>query len=133
MVEMCVFSFHSNVNVHCVPPGRVTSAGYTFISAEYRLIPPSTAHDIVQDIQDLFTFLSNALNDTLDEKAPEAGFPTFHIDTNNIAVAGSSAGGLCAFLAAMHAKPKPKVVIAEYAMGGDFLVCLSTSFLQYLT
>jgi hypothetical protein len=51
-------SFIQNVNVR-VAPGHVTSTGYASL---HRLIPPSTAHHIVQDIQDLFTFLSNRLN-----------------------------------------------------------------------
>jgi acetyl esterase/lipase len=77
------------------------------------------------DIKDLFVFLSHDLNSSLDT-AFESGSsrcPKFHVDGNAMAVAGSSAGGLCAYLAAMHAKPKPKAVVCMYAMGGHFLVC----------
>ena len=48
---------------------------------------------------------------------------TFKIDPKTIAVAGSSAGGLCAYLAAMHCvSPKPKALLSLYGQGGDFLV-----------
>jgi len=112
---------------------RVTSAGYAFISADYQLIPPATGHEVVQDIQDLFAFLGHA----------EISFPSkphtvpatvsrdsttqssswrFRIDPEAIAVAGSSAGGLCAYLAAIHCdSPKPKAILSLYGMGGDFL------------
>lgn len=98
---------------------RVVTAGFVFISAEYRLIPPSTAHDIVEDLQDLFKFLSSEFNDQL-----RSVYPSLEVDANRIAVTGSSAGGLCAYLAAMHAKPRPVAVVGLYAMGGDLLVSI---------
>ena len=48
---------------------------------------------------------------------------TFKIDPDAMAVAGTSAGGLCAYLAAMHCvSPKPKGIVSMYGMGGDFFV-----------
>lgn len=96
---------------------RSNASGMAFISPDYRLIPPSTGHEVVQDIQDLFKFLSENINVKLSAMKAD-----FLIDSNAIAVTGSSAGGLCAYLAVMHANPKPKAVVALYAMGGNFLV-----------
>ncbi|KAI0702281.1 alpha/beta-hydrolase [Cytidiella melzeri] len=95
---------------------RVVAAGFAFLSAEYRLIPPSTGHDIIEDIRDLFTFVAKSLNSQL-----LSTHPNIQIDVNSTAVSGCSAGGLCAYLAAMHAHPKPKAVVALYAMGGQLL------------
>ncbi|KAI0801924.1 alpha/beta-hydrolase [Irpex lacteus] len=95
---------------------RVTAAGFAFLSANYRLIPPSTGHDIVQDIRDLFKFIAQDLNPQLRSLNQR-----FQLDVNSIAVSGCSAGGLCAYLAVMHAQPRPKAVVALYAMGGNLL------------
>jgi len=91
---------------------RVMSLGYAFLSANYQLLPPGTVHEVIQDIQDLFIYLEN--NDiALDDKK------SFKVDMNKIAVAGSSSGGHCAYLAAMHCVPKPKAIFAMYAVGGS--------------
>jgi acetyl esterase/lipase len=97
---------------------RVTEMGYAFISADHQLIPSSTGHDILRDILDLFTFLGDDLNTLLDQsQSPVA----FHIDPENVAVSGTSSGGLCAYIAAMHAVPKPKALLGMYAGFGDWL------------
>ncbi|KAM5531322.1 hypothetical protein V8D89_015037 [Ganoderma adspersum] len=97
---------------------RVISSGLVYISADYRLIPPATGHDIVADIKDLFTFLDRDVNDLI---RGCRGEHAFEIDSSALAVAGSSAGALCAYLAAMHASPKPRAVLSLYGMGGDML------------
>ncbi|PSR83859.1 hypothetical protein PHLCEN_2v5568 [Hermanssonia centrifuga] len=105
---------------------RVTSAGIAFITADYRLMPPASGHEVIEDIQDLFTFLASEMNTLLLSRV--SGKPSlschfdFAINPNALAVAGCSAGGLCAYLAAIHAHPKPKALIALYAMGGNFLI-----------
>jgi acetyl esterase/lipase len=96
---------------------RTVAAGFVFISADYRLIPSSTGHDIIDDIKDLFLFLSR---DTLCFKTESGSL--FGIDPTSLAVAGSSAGGMCAYLAAIHASPKPKAVLSMYGMGGQLFV-----------
>lgn len=106
---------------------RVTSAGCAFISADYRLLPPATGHEIAKDIQDLLRFVVDTAiplpsNQEIAEGRGSIGF-SFQIDPDAIAVAGSSAGGLCAYLAAMHcSSPKPKAILSLYGQGGDFLV-----------
>ncbi|KAI0299639.1 alpha/beta-hydrolase [Multifurca ochricompacta] len=87
---------------------RTTATGLAFISADYRLMPPGTGHDVLEDVVDLFAYLA---------KTPLLG--TTPIDGTRLAVAGSSAGGMCAFLAAVHAKPKPLAVLSIYGLGGD--------------
>ncbi|KAJ7486214.1 alpha/beta-hydrolase [Mycena galericulata] len=95
---------------------RMTAAGFVFISADYRLLPSATIHDIIDDIKDLFSFLHQ---DDLVFKTDQG--IKFGIDATSIAVAGSSAGGICAYLAALYASPKPKAVLSMYGQGGNFL------------
>jgi len=92
----------------------VISLGYGFISADYQLLPPATGHDIVKDIRDVFSFITG--NAIVDKNMRIKG------DPDRLAVAGSSAGGLCAYLAALHASPRPKALLSIYGMGGNFLV-----------
>jgi len=91
--------------------GRTTAAGLAFISADYRLLPPSTGHDVLKDVVDLFAFLA---------RTPTLG--TVLLDGTRLAVAGTSAGGMCAFLAAIHANPRPRAVLSFYGLGGDVFV-----------
>ena len=91
--------------------GRTTAAGLAFISADYRLLPPCTGHDVLEDVVDLFAFLA---------RTPRLG--SVLIDATRLAVAGSSAGGMCAFLAAIHVNPRPRAVLSIYGLGGDVFV-----------
>ncbi|KAH9936340.1 alpha/beta-hydrolase [Fomitopsis serialis] len=104
---------------------RMTAAGCAFASVEYRLAPPSTGHDILTDVQDAFHFVLRELNGHLLQRNnghnAEITTPIFQIDPGRIAVVGTSSGGLCAYLAAMHAVPSPKVILSMYGMGGDML------------
>lgn len=92
------------------------------ISADYRLLSPSTGHDVLQDIKDLFKYVGHGLNQAIDEDCISRGVPAFHINPDAIAVSGTSSGGLCAYLAAMHATPRPVAVLSMYGMCGDCLV-----------
>ncbi|KAJ7022743.1 alpha/beta-hydrolase [Mycena alexandri] len=93
---------------------RIVDAGFLFISADYRLLPSCTVHDIIDDIKDVFLFL--ARDDLLFKTDTDCHFG---VDPTSFAVAGSSAGGLCAYLAALYASPKPKAVLSMYGMGGQ--------------
>ncbi|KAG6898409.1 hypothetical protein C0992_004120 [Termitomyces sp. T32_za158] len=107
---------------------RTTKASYAFISADYQLLPPATGHDIIQDVKDVLSFVTSRefLSQSPDFSGVEAegahpGEFRFRIDPEAIAVAGSSAGGTCAYLAAIHCvSPKPKAIVSMYGMGGDF-------------
>ncbi|PCH40121.1 alpha/beta-hydrolase [Wolfiporia cocos MD-104 SS10] len=109
---------------------RVSDAGCVFVCVDYRLLPPSTGHDILSDIKDAISFVAHKLDTILGDRMNQTNIvhPTSHsikpiiqIDRNAIAVVGTSAGGLCAYLAAMHAMPKPKVILSMYGMGGNLL------------
>ncbi len=95
-----------------------------FISADYTLLAPATGRDILNDVQDLFRFLELEVNQRIREACMADGSPSFEIDTSALAVAGSSAGSMCVYYAALYASPKPKVALSLYGMGGDMLVSL---------
>ena len=102
---------------------RITSSGWAFISADYRLLPPATGHDILADIVDLFRFLEVDVNRHFRNMQEDSSTSSrFEIDPTALAVAGSSAGGICAYFAAIHASPRPKAVLSLYGMGGNYLV-----------
>lgn len=73
---------------------------------------PTTGHDVLEDVLDVFQFVAHQLNALLE---------TFQIDPDLIAVAGASAGGLCAFLAATQATPRPLANLSICPMGANFL------------
>ena len=83
------------------------------------MLLPCTAHDILEDIQDLFSYIRNDLNSAL---AEATGNPKLKIDTDAIGIAGTSAGGLCAYLCAIHISPKPRALLSMYGQGGECLV-----------
>ncbi|KAJ7069492.1 Alpha/Beta hydrolase protein [Mycena amicta] len=92
---------------------RLAASGIVFISASYRLLPQATLHDIVEDIKDVFSFLAK------DDLLFKSGGNLFGVDPDSFAVAGTSAGGTCAYLAAIHAVPRPKFLLGIYAMLGN--------------
>ncbi|KAG2049087.1 alpha/beta-hydrolase [Suillus hirtellus] len=107
---------------------RLHARGIIFISADYHLIPPGTGYDVLADVKDAIAFVAGDLNVQLDQELADLGSGSrFRIDPTSIGVAGTSAGGFCAYLCAIYAVPKPKVVLSLYGMGGDFLTD------QYLT
>jgi acetyl esterase/lipase len=91
------------------------SLGYAFLSANYQLLPPGTVHEVIQNIQDLFIYLENT-NISLGDQG------VFRADINRVAVSGSSSGGHCTYLAAMHCVPKPRAIFTMYAIGGSVFV-----------
>ncbi|KAG1849890.1 Alpha/Beta hydrolase protein [Suillus subalutaceus] len=101
---------------------RLSARGIIFISADYRLIPPGTGYDILADAKDAIAFVAGDLNVQLDQELADLGSGSrFRIDPTSIGVAGSSSGGFCAYLCAIYAVPKPKVVLSLYGLGGDLL------------
>lgn len=85
-----------------------------FISPDYHLLHPSTGFDELADVKALFHFLSDDVNSHLPEGIT--------LDASRIAVAGVSAGGYLARLAALHAEPRPRAVLSMFGMGGDWLL-----------
>lgn len=99
--------------------GRLSERGIAFLSADYRLLSPSTGHEVLEDIQDLFAYIRSDLNPAL---FGATGNPMLMIDTDALGVAGTSAGGLCAYLCAMHLSPKPRALLSMYGQAGECLV-----------
>lgn len=101
---------------------RLSAHNIIFISADYRLIPPGTGYDVLADVKDAIAFVAGDLNVQLDQELADLGSGSrFRIDPTSIGVAGTSAGGFCTYLCAIHAVPKPKVILSLYGMGGDLL------------
>lgn len=90
----------------------MAAAGFAVISTDYRLLSPCTGRDVLDDIVDLFAFLARTKH-----------LGTVQVDSTRLVAAGNSAGGLCAFLAAIHAKPKPRAILSMYGLGGEMFVC----------
>lgn len=89
--------------------------GWSFLSPDYRLLIPTTAKDIVDDVVKLFEYISTNL--------PQ-------IDASRIAVGGSSGGGYVARLAAIYAKPAPKALYSLY--GSEYrLFSMQRELTQY--
>ena len=84
---------------------------------------PSTGYDILNDVRNFFKFIKE--NHFTHRKT------TFEIDPGKIVVAGGSAGGHLAHLAAAHISPKPKGVLALYAMGGDYFVSFNAAYSNF--
>ena len=89
--------------------------GIIFISADYRLLYPSTAFDIIADVKSLFTFLANP---SFSETHLPAGIT---LDATRIAVSGEAGGGYAARAAGIIAEPRPKAVLLQYGQGGQML------------
>jgi hypothetical protein len=96
-----------------------------FASADHQLLPSGgvTGKDIVEDIWDLFGFL----------RQPTIVLPNgqnLSLDPMQIAIAGTSSGGLLAYLGAMHVRPPPCRLLSMYGMGGNFFVRTTQSSSQ---
>jgi acetyl esterase/lipase len=80
-----------------------------FVSADYRLLIPCTAHDQIADVRALSAFLSS---DAAWNALPSGVSP----DASAILASGSSAGVYVALQFALHAEPKPKGFLSLYGM-----------------
>lgn len=94
-------------------PDHVISNGWSFISADYRLLLPCTGHDILEDITALFTYISAGL--------PTA-VTTHQIDPTRLFVSGHSGGAYVARQAALHGTPRPKAFFSLSGQGGELLM-----------
>ncbi|KAI5846258.1 alpha/beta-hydrolase [Morchella snyderi] len=81
------------------------SNNWAFVSADYRLLLPSTGFDVLADIAALFSFLTT--------------LPI--IDTTRILVAGHSGGAYVARQAAIHGTPRPRALFSVSGQGGELL------------
>jgi acetyl esterase/lipase len=88
--------------------------GWLFLSADYHLLLPATAHDQVADVRALGDYLSSG---QLSSHLPVG----LSLDPTRLFAAGLSAGGYMSYLYALHATPKPKGILSLFALGGDLL------------
>ncbi|KAF8707477.1 Alpha/beta hydrolase family, partial [Rhizoctonia solani] len=109
-----------SIDPRTFPYAKLRIAGCAFVTGDYRLLPPSTGHEILQDVLDLVAWVasSDGLNASLRQLDDK-----HIIDTKRIVVAGTSAGGYLAYLAAIHARLEHPLcgLLSMYGMGGDFL------------
>jgi acetyl esterase/lipase len=80
-------------------------AGYAIVSIDYRLAPETKLPDIIQDVEDAYTWAH--------DKGPEL----LHADTSRIAVMGGSAGGYLTLTTGFRAKPRPAVLVSFWGYG----------------
>lgn len=84
------------------------------ISLDYTLLGPQSAHNVVDDVCATVAYLKNELQKSLPADSPS-------LDTDRVAVAGSSAGGYVAYVAAAVLPGAFKALVSIYGAGGDLL------------
>lgn len=77
-------------------------AGYTVISIDYRLAPETKLAQIIEDVEDAYSWVA--------AEGPEL----FKIDPQRIGIVGHSAGGFLALVAGFHINPPPKALVSFY-------------------
>ena len=87
----------------------MTAKGWTLLSYDYLKLAPCTAADILANLHSLYAHYHATLA------------PAHHLSATNIFVAGYSAGGYVAQLAAVHLEPKPLGIFLVAAQGGRML------------
>jgi acetyl esterase/lipase len=88
------------------PPKWLNRQGdHVLISIDYRLAPETKLPQIIEDVQDAFRWIHH--------KGPEL----LNIDTENLVVAGGSAGGYLTLMTGFCIKPRPKALISVSGYG----------------
>lgn len=95
----------SRVNVSRQLKDAFLTAGYVFVSIDYRLAPETKLPEIIADVRDAYTWLH--------DKGPQL----FHADSTRIAVAGGSAGGYLTLMAGFAVKPRPVALVSLWGYG----------------
>jgi acetyl esterase/lipase len=80
-------------------------AGFTVVSIDYRLAPETKLAQIIEDLQDAYTWIQTR------------GRDMFKLDNGRVAVAGHSAGGYLALMAGFCVQPRPRAIVAFYGYG----------------
>lgn len=88
------------------PAGKaLLEAGYCVVSIDYRLAPETKLPEIVEDLEDAFTWLR------------ANGREKLRVNPDKIAVLGGSAGGYLTLTAGFRVKPRPTVLVAYWGYG----------------
>jgi acetyl esterase/lipase len=80
-------------------------AGYTVVSADYRLAPETKLPEIIEDLRDVYEWMR--------ARGPDL----FQIDPERIAVIGQSAGGYLTLMAGFCVNPPPRALVSFYGYG----------------
>jgi acetyl esterase/lipase len=91
--------------ISAVQLNHYLAAGYTVISADYRLAPETKLQSIIEDIEDAYTWLR------------VIGPELFNIDPDRVVLAGVSAGGYLTLMAGIRLDPRPKALVSFYGYG----------------
>jgi acetyl esterase/lipase len=84
---------------------RYLAAGYTVVSADYRLAPETKLPEIIDDIRDAFHWVR------------ESGPSLFNADARRIGVVGHSAGGYLTLMSGFCTDPRPQALVSFYGYG----------------
>lgn len=79
--------------------------GYALVSLDYRLAPETQLPQIIQDLEDAFTWIH------------QDGPRLFHADPHKVALTGGSAGGYLALTAGFRVRPRPTVLLSFWGYG----------------
>ncbi|MDA1050329.1 MAG: alpha/beta hydrolase [Planctomycetota bacterium] len=80
-------------------------SGYAFVSIDYRLAPETQLPEIIQDVEDAFTWLR------------KEGPALLKIDPERIVVTGGSAGGYLTLVTGYRVNPRPNALVAFWGYG----------------
>ncbi|WRT68539.1 uncharacterized protein IL334_005516 [Kwoniella shivajii] len=99
---------------------KFNAKGVIYISANHRLLYPSSTADIIEDVHTLFQYISSGSS----EFASYLHGIGIRVDTTKIGVSGISGGVYSARAASTLATvlPRPKVSLSLYGMAGNFLL-----------
>ena len=99
---------------------RYIKAGYTVISLDYRLAPETKIQEIVEDVQDAYSWVYRE------------GPDLFGIVPDRLALIGHSAGGYLALVAGFCVSPIPRALISFYGYGDIMGECYSRPSPHYI-
>ncbi len=84
---------------------RLTAAGCTVVSIDYRLAPETKLGAIIEDVRDAFAWVR------------ADGRDLFGCDPTRVAAMGSSAGGYLTLMAGLHVRPRLRALVSVAGYG----------------
>ena len=97
--------FGSRAGIPAYQLGAFLRAGYTVISADYRLAPQVKLEAIIEDLRDAYAWTRSD------------GPRLFSIDPERIAVMGQSAGAYLTLVTGYAVTPRPRALVSFYGYG----------------
>ncbi|KAH8695337.1 Alpha/Beta hydrolase protein [Talaromyces proteolyticus] len=102
-------------NLDIIPPrifSHTIQNDIILVSPDYRLLPESNGLDIHEDMKDMWIWIRQSLNRTVESMTTGAS----RVDLQKIVVSGESAGGYLALQLALSHPTEIRAVIASYPM-----------------